>query len=173
MDLSVVVGNPKPHSRTFTIANALADRVCRAIGAEHKITIDLAEYANLLFEWPCPSIEALNLAVQTSDLVIIASPTYKATYTGLLKAFLDRYPHDGLGRVTAIPVMTASSPDHALAVEFTLRPLLVELGASVPTKGMYFSISNISRMDEILDEWLETNLPRIQPARDCKALESH
>jgi FMN reductase len=173
VDLSVVVGNPKPHSRTFAIANALADRVCRAVGAERKVTIDLVEHANLLFEWPCPPIEALNLAVQTSDFVIVATPTYKATYTGLLKAFLDRYAHDGLGHVTAIPLMTASSPDHALAVEFTLRPLLVELGASVPTKGMYFSISNMSRMDDILDEWLEANLHRIKPARDCNTVEIH
>jgi FMN reductase len=164
MDLSVVVGNPKRQSRTLTIANSLADRVCRAIGAEHKVTIDLAEHAHLLFEWPCAPIEALNLAVQTSDFVIVASPTYKASYTGLLKAFLDRYAHDGLGGVTAIPVMTASAPEHALAVEFTLRPLLVELGASVPTRGMYFSMTNMARMDGILDEWYEANLSGIKPA---------
>jgi FMN reductase len=173
MDLSVVVGNPKPNSRTLTIANSLADRVCRATGAEHKVTIDLAEHAKLLFEWPCPPLEALNLAVQTSDFVIIASPTYKASYTGLLKAFLDRYAHDGLGHVRAIPVMTVSSPDHALAVEFTLRPLLVELGASVPTRGMSFNMTNMSRMDGILDEWLEANLPKIKAAGDCNTLESH
>jgi FMN reductase len=170
MDLSVVVGNPKPQSRTFAIADALADRVCRATGAERKVTIDLVDHAKLLFEWPCPSIEALNLAVATSDFVIVASPTYKATYTGLLKAFLDRYAHDGLADVTAIPVMTASSPDHALAVEFTLRPLLVELGASVPTRGMYFSMGNMARMDAILDEWLEANLPRIKPVREGDSL---
>ena len=72
-----------------------------------------------------------------SDVVIVASPTYKATYTGLLKVFLDRFPHQGLGGVTAIPLMLGAADTHALAVEHGLRPLLVELGASVPTRGLF------------------------------------
>jgi FMN reductase len=75
--------------------------------------------------------------VAASEVVIVASPTYKATYTGLLKVFLDRFPHQGLGGVTAIPLMLGASDAHALAVEHTLRPLLVELGATVPTRGLF------------------------------------
>jgi FMN reductase len=75
--------------------------------------------------------------VAASRLLVVASPTYKATYTGLLKAFLDRFPHQGLAGVTAVPLMLGASHAHSLAPEHGLRPVLVELGASVPTRGLY------------------------------------
>ncbi len=158
MHLSILVGNPKKGSRTLQVAEALADRVERLTGARRKATVDLADHADVLFQWPNDSLAELTDVVRTSELLIVASPTYKATYTGLLKAFLDRYPTDGLAGVTAIPVMTASSPLHALAVEMTLRPLLVELGASVPTRGLAFLMSEIGTIDDALDEWAARNL---------------
>lgn len=85
---------------------------------------------------------------------MIASPTYKASYTGLLKAFLDRYPTNGLAGLTAVPVFTIGGDAHALAVEFTLRPLLVELGASVPTRGLSFATPRFDDRETILDEWI-------------------
>jgi FMN reductase len=105
----------------------------------------------------CPS-EASDAAVElakASDLIVVASPTYKATYTGLLKAFLDRFPHQGLGGVTAIPLMLGASPVHSLATEHGLRPLLVELGASVPTRGLYVLDSEHDR-PETYDAWFAT-----------------
>ena len=72
-----------------------------------------------------------------ADLVVVASPTYKATYTGLLKALPRPLPAPGTGGVTAVPLMLGAAPVHALAPEHGLRPLLVELGASVPTRGLY------------------------------------
>jgi FMN reductase len=53
--------------------------------------------------------------VAASRLLVVASPTYKATCTGLLKAFLDRFPHQGLAGVTAVPLMLGASHAHALA----------------------------------------------------------
>jgi FMN reductase len=90
-----------------------------------------------MFNWDSAELALLNQKVAESDIVIVASPTYKAAYTGLLKAFLDRCDHNGLAGVTAIPVMTGGSPAHSLAPDMTLRPLLVELGASVPTRSLY------------------------------------
>ena len=62
--------------------------------------------------------------------MVVASPTYKATYTGLLKSFLDRYGNNALAATTCVPLMTGAAPIHALAPEAYLRPLLVELGAA-------------------------------------------
>lgn len=72
-----------------------------------------------------------------SQLVIIASPTYKATYTRLLKVFLDRCGNNGLAGTVAVPLMTGAAPIHALAPEVHLRPSLSEPGASVPTRSIY------------------------------------
>jgi FMN reductase len=66
----------------------------------------------------------------------VASPTYKATYPGLLKSFLDWFSTTGLAGVTVVPVMVGAAAQHALAVKTHLRPLLVELGATVPTRGL-------------------------------------
>jgi FMN reductase len=68
--------------------------------------------------------------------VVVASPTYKGTYTGLLKLFLDRFATDGL-RGVAVPLMLGAGPGHALAPELTLRPVLTEIGGTVPVKGLY------------------------------------
>ena len=67
--------------------------------------------------------------VGAADLVVVASPTYKATYTGLLKLFLDRFSTDGL-RGVAVPLMLGAGPAHALAPELSLRPVLAEIGGT-------------------------------------------
>jgi FMN reductase len=55
--------------------------------------------------------------------------------------------------VTAIPVMTGADLTHAIGVEAHLRPLLVELGAVVPTKGLYFVTGQMDQMDDIVSAW--------------------
>lgn len=130
--VAVVVGNPKPRSRTYDSALALADRLG---GAD--LVVDLADHTSELLDWSSEAVDQLVDQVAGSLVVIVASPTYKATYTGLLKVFLDRFPHQGLGGVTAIPLMLGASTAHSLAAEHGLRPVLVELGASVPTRGLF------------------------------------
>jgi FMN reductase len=160
VELSVVVGNPKPQSRTLAVAQAVAARISG--GSEVSRVIDLCDYAQDLFTWPNDEVAALNDSVAASDAVVFASPTYKAAYTGLLKAFLDRYPSNGLDGTVAVAVMTGASAHHAMAVDTALRPVLVELGASVPSRGLYFEMSQMDRMDEVVDGWAEQNLTIIE-----------
>ena len=68
---------------------------------------------------------------------MVASPTYKATYTGLLKLFLDQIGTGDLAGVVAVPLMLGAGPGHALAPDLLLKPVLVELGATTPTQGLY------------------------------------
>jgi FMN reductase len=83
----------------------------------------------------------------------VVSPTFKGTYSGLLKVFLDRLPYRGLSGATALPLLVMKSPQHALAVEVHLRPLLVELGASVPAPGLALLESDLDRLDSVLRGW--------------------
>ncbi|MFC0534093.1 NADPH-dependent FMN reductase [Phytohabitans kaempferiae] len=157
MKISVVVGNPKPQSRTRRIAEVLADAVAEVTGATEHQVFDLADLAASMFQWPSDELDRCTAAVAGSDLVVIASPTFKATYTGLLKAFLDRYPTDGLAGVVAIPVMSGGSPAHSMAPDAYLRPLLVELGASVPTRSLYVTMAQLSELDATVKSWTESN----------------
>ena len=131
--VAVVVGNPKPRSRTHDAAVWLATQLG---GAEPDLVVDLAELGPALLDWSDPGIADLVRQVGAADLVVVASPTYKATYTGLLKLFLDRFATDGLSGV-AVPFMLGAGPAHALAPELTLRPVLTEIGGSVPVRGLY------------------------------------
>lgn len=166
MKIAVVVGNPKPSSRTLRVAESVADVIEKLLPGEpaERQVIDLADHASKLFEWPEPTLSALNDAVAAADVLIVASPTYKATYTGLLKAFLDRYPSNGLNGVVAIPVMTGAAADHAMATEVNLRPLLVELGATVPSRGLYMVMTRIAELDQVAAEWGEASAATLVPA---------
>jgi FMN reductase len=146
--VSVVVGNPKPQSRTLKVATTLVEHLLTP-GSYEMTVIDLADHASEIFTWPSEEMAALNAKVADSDLVVFASPTYKATYTGLLKAFLDRYPAGGLEGVVAIPLLTIADGTHTMAPTHNMAPLLVELGAVVPGRGFAFVSSQMDKLDEI------------------------
>ncbi|WP_308289130.1 MULTISPECIES: NADPH-dependent FMN reductase [Microbacterium] len=162
MSIVVLMGNPQPRSRTSLVAEELAAQLAARSGAKVTATIELADVADTLFRFPDATIDRLLEQVAAADVLIVASPTYKATYTGLLKAFVDRYPAGGLADVTAIPLLTIGGPSHALAVEHGLRPLLVELGASTPTAGIAFPAADVEQRREILGAWLEREWPRLR-----------
>jgi len=129
---AVVVGNPKPASRTLEAATYVARELG---GAEPDLVVDLATLGTTLLDWQDPVIPDLVAQVGAADLVVVASPTYKAAYTGLLKLFLDRFATDGLSGI-AVPLMLGGGPAHALAPEHTLRPLLTEIGGTT-VRGLY------------------------------------
>ncbi len=106
----------------------------------------------------------LTAEVAAAGIAIFASPTYKAAYTGMLKAFLDRYGSNGLAGTVAVPVMTGGWAGHLLAVEVHLRPVLVELGATVPARGLYVTEPEFPALDATVARWAETALPLIRRA---------
>jgi FMN reductase len=117
--------------------------------------VDLAEVASELFDPESPTVKGLLHDVAASELVVVASPTFKATYTGLLKSFFDRYGSNALSSSVAVGVMTGAAPVHALAVEVHLRPLLVELGASAPTRGLYVTEQQFDDLDAAIGGWAD------------------
>ncbi|GAA1003013.1 FMN reductase [Acrocarpospora pleiomorpha] len=171
MYTSVVVGNPKPNSRTLSLARAVA----RALTPDHfesTFELDLALHTDEIFSWPSESMAALSDRVAASNLLIVATPTYKASYSGLLKAFLDRYSHRALHNTLAVAVMTGGGMDHAMSPEAHLRPLLIELGAVVPCASLYFLTSRMHEMDAVVEGWLAENLLAITALRAAVGVRS-
>jgi FMN reductase len=134
MKVAVIAGNPKPNSRTLAAAEMLASAIT---GSPPEIAIDVVTLGIGLLGFGDPTVAASIEDTQSADLVIVASPTYKASFTGVLKCFLDQYPSNGLAGVVAIPLMLGAGPGHALTPELTLKPVLVELGATCPTRAVY------------------------------------
>jgi FMN reductase len=159
----VVVGNPRKGSRTLHVASALAQRLTEYLGFEAApTTLDLADYAARLFDDADDELLELTDRMAGSRLTVVASPTYKATYTGLLKVFLDRHHDNALAATLAVPLMVGGWPLHALAPEVHLRAVLVELGAAVPTRALYVTESQLGELDEVFDGWLAQAGPRLQ-----------
>jgi FMN reductase len=171
MRTSIVVGNPKSGSRTLRVAIAVADALeVSGVNPGSRHTIDLADIASELFDFDSTTVKEKLEAVAGSDLVVVASPTYKATYTGLLKAFLDRYGNNALAHAVCIPVMTGAGPIHALAPEVHLRPLLVELGASTPTRGLFVTEDQFDDLDQVIAAWAATAGPLVERALSTRPL---
>ena len=162
--VAIVVGNPKAQSRTLMVARAVAEMLGPVTGDADQLVVDLAEVGPDLLDFSSSAVGELIAAVAASDLVVVASPTFKATYTGILKLFLDRYGNNGLVETVAVPVMTGAGPGHTLAPEVHLRPLLVELGASVPTRGVYVTEDQFADLPVALAGWAETAVPRLRRA---------
>jgi FMN reductase len=157
MSSAIVVGNPKARSKTYDAANLVIDKLT---GSAADQTFDLADFGPGLLDWGSTEVAAAVAAITATDLVVFASPTYKATYTGLLKLFLDRFGGGSLTRTTAVPLMLGGHWRHSLAADVLLKPVLVEIGATCPTRGLFLLDSDYSESAE-LESWLEESRGRI------------
>jgi FMN reductase len=67
----------------------------------------------------------------------VATPIYKASYSGALKAFLDLLPQFALAGKVVLPLATGGTLAHVLALDYALRPVLVSLGAQHIVNGLF------------------------------------
>lgn len=162
-----LVGNPKVASRTLHVAEEVTNQIAawlvsRGVTASNT-TVDIAALGGGLFEWENKRVNDVLQQIAGSDLLVVASPVYKAAYTGVLKMLLDRIPMEGLAGRVVVPVMVAAAPIHTLAVEAHLRPVLVELGACCPTRGLVVMESKLPELPGIVEKWLDGAKPMLAP----------
>jgi FMN reductase len=93
--------------------------------------------------------------VLSAQLLVVATPAYKGSYTGLLKVFLDQFGHRQLAELTAVPVAVAASPAHADAAANALRDVLLELGARVPAPALAVLESRLTDGRDIASQWAD------------------
>lgn len=157
---TVLCGNPRSASRTLDVARTVADALVELApdGSPAPRVIDLALLAPVLFAADRDEradVDAALAAVGDSDLLVVATPVYKGSYSGLLKAFLDFLPYGALRGTVAVPLTVMAQPHHALAGDVHLRPLLVELGSGVPTAGVVVTESELGAGP--VDRWVATH----------------
>jgi FMN reductase len=156
-----VVGNPRPGSRTAALAATLARAAADLAQAAEPAVLDLAELTEQLGA-PLGAESAARWAeplytLHAAHLLVIATPTYKGSYTGLLKSFLDHVGGGALRDIVAVPVTTVGSPAHTLAADVHLRPLLLELGASTPTSALVVGGDQLDDPQPAVSDWLRLN----------------
>jgi FMN reductase len=157
-----VVGSPSTGSRTVAVVEQVA-RWLRPAGHEVRVVAvrALPPEALLGADARDPLVADAVAAVVAADGVIVGSPVYKASFSGVLKTFLDLLPPGVLGGKAVLPLLTGGAPVHALAVDYALRPVLLALGARHIATGLF-----------LLDEHIECTpegvvlAPAVQPAVD-------
>ncbi|EIE49145.1 NADPH-dependent FMN reductase [Citreicella sp. 357] len=171
MTIELISGNPSAGGRTSQLARDLGAALAALL--EDTPPSDVAELATLapnLFGWGDPDVGALKARVLAADFVVLATPTYKAAMTGLLKSFLDQFNAGALVGQVVIPVFTAGSDAHSLAPDFTLRPVLQELGASMPTASLYVVSSVLDKPNEMAADFIDRERFRLLGAAHGLAL---
>jgi len=131
-----ISGSPRAPSKSKTLAELLLASLQRA-GCGTRM-VDVAELPAdaLVARATALALDEAIAAVGDARIVVAASPTYRALYTGVLKAFFDLMPPAHLAGKICVPVQTGASPAHFLTIEYGLRPLFASLDG-VPIAGVY------------------------------------
>ena len=152
----VVSGNPRPGSRTSVLAAAVGAAVASLTGDPAPTVIEVGALgAGLLTPGDAATADAV-AALREADVLIIATPTYKGSYTGVLKVLLDQLPQNALAGKRAVPVVTAGVAPQAAAAEALLRQLLLELGADVVTPGLPVVESELAESTAVAEKYVSS-----------------
>ncbi len=128
--LVAVSAGDSPTSKT----RALAASALEIEGGGHLVDLSHLPADALLGRHSHRTIEEAVALSTNAGVLVLATPVYRATYSGVLKAFLDRFPTDALGRTAVVLCATAASPLHFLALDTGGRALVASLGGwTVPT----------------------------------------
>ncbi len=133
-------GSPAQPSRS----RALAERALAVAGGGRLVDLATLDPAALLALGEDPGVEEVRDAVVASDVLIVATPVYRATYTALTKTIFDLLPMGGLHGTAVVPIASGFVADHSLSVDHGLRPLVASLGGWTTPTGIYATRADVS-----------------------------
>jgi FMN reductase len=131
-------GSPSSPSRSQALADLAGARLRQAGFEVVAINVrNLPPAALLQAQIADPELQAALALIARADGVVLVTPVYKASYTGVLKSFLDLLPQFGLTGKAALPLATGGTVAHVLAIDYALRPVLAALAAAHVTTGLF------------------------------------
>lgn len=136
-----VSGGLQRPSRTLALVEELLDSLTGAWPAETRL-VELGplvpKFGGVLQRGQLPAdVERALKDVESADLLLVASPIYRGSYTGLFKHFFDFVHHESLIDVPVLLAATGGSDRHALAIDHQLRPLFSFFQARTLPLGVY------------------------------------
>ncbi len=102
-------------------------------------------------------------AIEQADLLLVGSPVYRASYTGLFKHLFDLVDHRSLKGVPVALAATGGSERHALMIDHQLRPLFAFFQAHTLPYGLYASVEAFDDRHRLIDP---TQFERIERVLD-------
>ncbi|MET0736307.1 MAG: FMN reductase [Microbacterium sp.] len=138
-----VSGSLREPSKTTALVRALIDEVEGRGPAESTLieltTLGPAFAGALRREDAAPEVEEALRAIEDADLLIVASPVYRASFTGLFKHLFDFVGQYSLVGTPVLLAATGGGERHALILEHQLRPLFGFFQALTLPLGVYAS----------------------------------
>lgn len=157
MTILLLSGSPSTPSRSSRLLHHVGDKL-KELGY-HTVNLnvkDLPAQALLQADFAHPELVAAKHKLAQAKAIVIATPIYKAAYSGLLKTFLDILPQDGLHGKLVLPLATGGSQSHLLALDYALRPVLAALDADHVLASVYATDAQV--------EWSEQGGLHIDPS---------
>lgn len=149
MSVLLIAGSPSERSRSAALLDRVGQQLSRRGALVERLLIrDLSPQALLLADFGHPSVVAATKQVERAQAIVVATPVYKAAYSGVLKVLLDLLPQTALKGKTVLPLATGGSPHHMLALDYALRPVLQSLGARHILPGVYATDAQVTLTPE-------------------------
>jgi FMN reductase len=143
-DVITIAGSPSSSSRSAAVLEYARQVISRHGIQTRALNIrDLPPEDLIYGRVDSPAILEWVTLLNQARVVIIATPVYKAAYSGVLKAFLDLLPQQVLAGKLVLPIATGGSPAHMLAIDYALRPVIAALGAQHILQGVYIIDSQV------------------------------
>jgi len=141
LKIVAVSGGLQRPSRTLALVEQILDGLSDAVPVKRRL-IELGEivprFGSVLQRAQLPQdVEAILRDIETADLLVVASPIYRGSYTGLFKHLFDFVHHESLIDVPVLLAATGGSDRHALAIDHQLRPLFSFFQAHTLPIGVY------------------------------------
>ncbi|TFE23547.1 NADPH-dependent FMN reductase [Cohnella luojiensis] len=160
----IISGSPTPGSRLNGVIQRVESKwIEQGIKISHIRVSELPAEALLHANFKDEKILDALALVESASGVVIASPVYKASFTGILKAFLDLFPQTGLKGKATLPLFIGGTIAHLLSLDYALKPILSVLGSRNILGGVYAIDQWVQRLDDggfELSEELKERLDR-------------
>lgn len=166
-----IAGSPSHPSRTSAVLK-YAESILESKGWH----VDLLSVRDLPAEdlvfanFDSPALNKAKALVEQASGVIISTPIYKASYTGVLKAFLDLLPSGAFSGKVVLPIATGGTLGHLLTIDYALKPVIATLGARYVLGGVYLLDSQIQltnsklQLEKEIEQRLKASLNEFKEA---------
>lgn len=169
MSILIINGANNDTSRVNGVASYIKDALAKRQIAIDEINVHTLPAEVLIHaDYTSEAIHAANAKVAAADTIIVLTPVYKASYSGILKTYLDLIPQKGLVGKTVVPIAVGGSHHHLLVIDYALKPVLAAIGATNTTQGVYIVDKQIERtadgfaIEEAITGRIDEQLAQVQ-----------
>ncbi|MGJ5674004.1 MAG: NADPH-dependent FMN reductase [Nostochopsis sp.] len=179
-EIVTICGATSVSSRSSAILD-YAKELCvkHGLGAASITVYDLPPEDLVYANFESQKLKTLQVLIEQATAIIICTPVYKSSYTGVLKALLDLMPQYAFAEKTILPIAIGGTINHLLSIDYAMKPLFSAMGATNILRGIYIINSQIQfdeqkhiQLDSEIEERLQSSIQELVSSVKQKQLAS-